>query len=43
MQFKSAIDDIERTELSPNLMEINRQLKKTKDALDLRQDDTKLY
>ena len=31
MQFKQAIDDIERTELSPNLTEVNRQLKKTKD------------
>ena len=31
MQFRNAIDDIENTTLSPNMVEINRQLKKTKD------------
>jgi len=36
MQFKRAIEDIERTSLSPNLVEINKHLKKTKDSLDLR-------
>jgi len=36
MQFKRAIEDIEKTSLSPNLAEVNRHLKKTKDMLDLR-------
>ena len=43
MQFKRALNDIERTQLSPNLIEVNKQLKKTKDALDLRNDDHKYY
>lgn len=30
MQFKRAIDDIERTTLSPNMAEINMHIKKTK-------------
>lgn len=41
MQFKRAIEDIDQSALSPNLVEINRHLKKTKDLLDLRQDDSK--
>ena len=41
MQFKKAIEEIEHTELSPNLNEINKHLQKTKDALDLRHDDDK--
>ena len=43
MQFKRAIDDIERTQLSPNLVEVNKHLQKTKNSLDLRQDDSKYY
>lgn len=42
MQFKRAIDDIENQTLSPNLVEVNKQLKKTKDQLDLRNDDKKM-
>ena len=42
MQFKSAINDIENSTLSPNMAEINRQLKKTKDQIDLRPDDSKM-
>ena len=41
MQFKQAIHDIDTTTLSPNLAEINKHLKKTKDMLDLRNDDGK--
>ena len=43
MQFKRSIQEIENQVLSPNLTEINKHLKKTKDQLDLRQDDTKYY
>lgn len=42
MQFKRAIDDIECTTLSPNMAEINMHIKKTKEKLDLRQDDSKI-
>ena len=42
LQFKRAIDEIEKSQLSPNLVEVNRALKKTKDSLDLRQDDSKM-
>lgn len=38
-----SIKDIENQKLSPNLVEINKHLKKTKDQLDLRNDDAKYY
>jgi len=41
LQFKRAIDDIEHQALSPNMVELNRQMKHAKDRLDLRQDDNK--
>ena len=41
MQFKRAIKDIENQALSPHLANVNRAIKKTKDGLDLRQDDNK--
>ena len=41
MQFKRAIKDIENQALSPHLANVNRAIKKTKDGLDLRQDDSK--
>ena len=42
MQFKQAFDEIELTTLSPNLKEINNQVRKTKEQLDLRHDDSKI-